>query len=126
MMPYRPCIPRCHRFPRLGTRLQSGPKQHVAFIYRGLIGVGMAKDTCMRSPAMIAVRPAAVAGTFYPVDPQILRGALAGHLASASASVAAEPGRPPKLLVVPHAGYVYSGDVAAMAYAPLACWRGRI
>ena len=72
---------------------------------------------------MTAVRPAAVAGIFYPVDPQDLRGALAGHLASASASVG---DRPPKLLVAPHAGYVYSGDVAAMAYAPLARWRGRI
>ena len=34
--------------------------------------------------------------------------------------------RPPKLLVVPHAGYVYSGDVAALAYGPLARWRERI
>ncbi len=71
-------------------------------------------------------RPAAVAGTFYPLDPQDLRDALAGHLASACTSVAAEADRPPKLLVAPHAGYVYSGDVAAMAYAPLARWRGRI
>src|SRR5450755_808265 len=75
---------------------------------------------------MTAIRPAAVAGTFYPVEPQDLRDALAGHLASASVSVAAEADRPPKLLVAPHAGYVYSGDVAATAYAPLARWRGRI
>jgi AmmeMemoRadiSam system protein B len=30
------------------------------------------------------------------------------------------------MLVLPHAGYVYSGDVAALGYAPLARWRERI
>ncbi len=75
---------------------------------------------------MTTIRSAAVAGTFYPVDPLVLREALAGHLASAGEPGAAESDRPPKLLVVPHAGYVYSGDVAARAYAPLARWRGRI
>lgn len=73
---------------------------------------------------MTAVRPAAVAGSFYPADPPALRRALASHLASAPAATVGD--RPPKLLVVPHAGYVYSGDVAALAYAPLARWRGRI
>jgi AmmeMemoRadiSam system protein B/AmmeMemoRadiSam system protein A len=75
---------------------------------------------------MTAIRPAAVAGTFYPVDPLELRDALASHLARACVSGVADTDRPPKLLVVPHAGYVYSGDVAAQAYAPLARWRGRI
>ncbi len=76
---------------------------------------------------MTTLRPAAVAGSFYPADAQALREALAGHLASVPPlPAAAEGGRPPKLLVVPHAGYVYSGDVAALAYAPLARWRGRI
>jgi AmmeMemoRadiSam system protein B/AmmeMemoRadiSam system protein A len=75
---------------------------------------------------MTAIRPAAVAGTFYPVDPQDLRDVLAGHLASACAPGAVTADLAPKLLVVPHAGYVYSGDVAALAYAPLAPWRGRI
>ncbi len=73
---------------------------------------------------MTAVRPAAVAGTFYPADPQVLRDALAHHLAAAPKPWPGE--RPPKLLVVPHAGYAYSGDVAALAFAPLARWRGRI
>lgn len=75
---------------------------------------------------MTVIRPAAVAGAFYPADPQALRSALAGHLASVAAGAAAAAERPPKLLLVPHAGYVYSGDVAAMAYAPLARWRERI
>jgi hypothetical protein len=77
---------------------------------------------------MTATRPAAVAGTFYPDEPLALREALEQHLAAAGPVAApARPDEPPpKLLVVPHAGYVYSGDVAALAYAPLARWRGRI
>ena len=83
---------------------------------------------------MTAIRSAAVAGSFYPGTAQALRQAVAGHLASASGSTASQAGttaedaigRPPKMLVVPHAGYVYSGDVAALAYAPLARWRGAI
>ncbi|MFI4931067.1 MAG: AmmeMemoRadiSam system protein B, partial [Burkholderiales bacterium] len=73
-----------------------------------------------------ATRPAAVAGTFYPSDPDQLRGAVVRLLAAADASAAGGADRPPKVLVAPHAGYVYSGDVAALAYAPLARWRGRI
>ncbi|MBX3627429.1 MAG: AmmeMemoRadiSam system protein B [Rhizobacter sp.] len=68
-------------------------------------------------------RPAAVAGSFYPGDPATLRAALAEHLRQARKPVSA---RPPKLLVVPHAGYVYSGDVAALGYAEVAPWRERI
>ena len=75
---------------------------------------------------MTTLRPATQAGRFYPADPQALRDALAGHLASAAPPAAAEADHPPKLLVVPHAGYVYSGDVAGLAYAPLARWRERV
>jgi AmmeMemoRadiSam system protein B/AmmeMemoRadiSam system protein A len=78
---------------------------------------------------MTSIRSAAVAGSFYPSDPTALRAALT-HGLSAAALPKAGPvgaaGHPPKLLVVPHAGYVYSGAVAAMAYAQLAPWRGRI
>ena len=75
---------------------------------------------------MTTVRPAAVAGTFYPAHPEHLRAALAGHLASAATPGTPDPDRPPKLLVAPHAGYVYSGDVAALAFAPLARWQETI
>ncbi|HET9553936.1 MAG TPA: AmmeMemoRadiSam system protein B [Anaeromyxobacteraceae bacterium] len=61
------------------------------------------------------VRPPAVAGTFYPRDPRVLRGEVERFLAE----VPARGGRRPKALVVPHAGYVYSGPVAAHAYARL-------
>lgn len=72
---------------------------------------------------MTEVRPAATAGSFYPGDARGLRDALAAHLARAPAAAA---GPCPKIVVVPHAGYVYSGDVAALAYAPLAPFAGRI
>lgn len=72
---------------------------------------------------MSAIRPAAVAGTFYPAEPAELRRTLAGLFAA----LPADAGMPaPKALIVPHAGYVYSGAVAARAYACLAGLRGRI
>jgi AmmeMemoRadiSam system protein B/AmmeMemoRadiSam system protein A len=68
-------------------------------------------------------RPAAVAGRFYPGD----AGALAREVDHLLGAVApAGIARAPKMLVVPHAGYVYSGPVAAQAYALLAPWRGHI
>jgi hypothetical protein len=69
-------------------------------------------------------RPAAVAGSFYPEEPAVLRADVAGHLAEA---LPPQPGSAaPKMLVVPHAGTIYSGPVAAHAYALLAPWRERI
>jgi len=65
---------------------------------------------------MDALRPAAVAGMFYPGSPASLAGDVRRLLAKASCTGA----RVPKALVVPHAGYVYSGGVAAAAYARLA------
>ncbi|MDR2851614.1 MAG: AmmeMemoRadiSam system protein B, partial [Burkholderiaceae bacterium] len=61
------------------------------------------------------VRPAAVAGAFYPADPMQLSQQLRALLAGAAAQAA-----PPKVLIVPHAGYVYSGAMAAQAYSRLA------
>ncbi|MBI3180887.1 MAG: AmmeMemoRadiSam system protein B [Myxococcales bacterium] len=64
---------------------------------------------------MTAVRPPAVAGTFYPGEPSRLA-ALVEEL-----TFAAGPPRdgPLRALIVPHAGYLYSGPVAATAYAQL-------
>jgi AmmeMemoRadiSam system protein B len=67
------------------------------------------------------VRPAAVAGTFYPADPVELR-LVIDSLLSRVATTAVEP----KAIVAPHAGYVYSGPIAASAYAHLAPLRGRV
>jgi AmmeMemoRadiSam system protein B/AmmeMemoRadiSam system protein A len=72
---------------------------------------------------MMHTRPAAVAGMFYPGDPAEL-----GQTVSALLAHATEDRRvhAPKALIVPHAGYIYSGPVAASAYAQLAGLRGRI
>ncbi|MDP2028185.1 MAG: AmmeMemoRadiSam system protein B [Thiobacillus sp.] len=72
---------------------------------------------------MPATRPAAVAGLFYPDNPTELKHTLTDLLANATA---ATPSRALKALIVPHAGYIYSGAVAASAYARLAELRGRI
>ncbi|MCD6429659.1 MAG: AmmeMemoRadiSam system protein B [Deltaproteobacteria bacterium] len=60
------------------------------------------------------LRPPAVAGTFYSDDPVILRREIEGYLAQAKASVIENS--EPLALVVPHAGYSFSGAVAADAY----------
>lgn len=65
------------------------------------------------------IRRPAVAGTFYPSSEPALRSALA-ECARRSTSVR-PPGRP-KALIAPHAGYIYSGPVAASAYTALAPW----
>jgi MEMO1 family protein len=72
-----------------------------------------------------AIRSAVVAGTFYPADPVVLRNQIADLLAQADdPPPAAAP--LPKAIIGPHAGYVYSGSVAARAYARLTEARGRI
>lgn len=72
---------------------------------------------------MNSVRPAAVAGLFYPADPV----QLSAELRRLLAAVEPPAERPaPKVLLVPHAGYAYSGPVAASAYACLRPLAGRI
>jgi hypothetical protein len=60
------------------------------------------------------IRPAAVAGMFYPGEGATLRSMLEQMLARAKTAEAA-----PKALIVPHAGYIYSGQAAADVYARL-------
>jgi AmmeMemoRadiSam system protein B len=67
---------------------------------------------------MSAVRPAAVAGMFYPQDPGALGAQVRAYLEQAGHALATAPR--PKALIVPHAGYVYSGAIAAAAYARVA------
>jgi len=78
---------------------------------------------------MKSLRKPAVAGTFYPADPDILRRTVQGFLDAVdipSIGDAAETPAAPKAMIVPHAGYVYSGQVAAAAYARLAGVRDTI
>lgn len=70
---------------------------------------------------MTTVRAPAVAGQFYPAEPVQLAQDVQRLLAEA---------RPhdlvAKALIVPHAGYIYSGAIAATAYASLAPIAARI
>lgn len=71
---------------------------------------------------MESVRPAAVAGAFYPRDPRQLAGEVDEMLEGVQSF---EPRFGfPKALIVPHAGYVYSGPMAARAYDELRPARG--
>ena len=67
---------------------------------------------------MVTSRPPAVAGTFYPAEPDVLRASIHRYLEMARASSAPSE-TPPKALIVPHAGFVYSGPVAASGYVLL-------
>ncbi len=63
---------------------------------------------------MSAIRPPAVAGMFYPAEPRQL-----AHDVQRLLDEARPCELTPKALIVPHAGYVYSGAIAATAYAAL-------
>ena len=69
-------------------------------------------------PEGSSARPPAVAGLFYPADPARLRAEVSGLLPDAELT-AAPAGLRPKALVAPHAGYAFSGAVAAAAFATL-------
>ena len=68
------------------------------------------------------VREPAVAGSFYPADGGDLN-KLLDACWQGRKSLAVPP---PKALIAPHAGYVYSGPIAATAYATLEPLRGKV
>jgi len=82
------------------------------------------------------VRAPSVAGRFYPENAEELRAAVDGYVNSEWARNPASKRResptcdsvptPPKAIIAPHAGYVYSGPIAGAAYAVLRGLRGRI
>ena len=67
------------------------------------------------------VRQPGVAGFFYPKNPNELQQMIQTLLQETKANVP-----PPKALIAPHAGYIYSGPVAASAYATLSPLRHTI
>ncbi len=92
---------------------------------------------------MKRVRPPAVAGRFYPGDRAELEAAVRGYLSAvkvpavkvpavkesaveARDDAAVEAGSTPKAVIAPHAGYIYSGPIAASAYARIARAPGAI
>ena len=70
---------------------------------------------------MSTVRQAAVAGTFYPGDGQQLS-QLVAELLDAAPPASTDP----RALIAPHAGYIYSGPIAATAYRQLGARRKTI
>ncbi len=68
---------------------------------------------------MTDVRPAAVAGSWYPRDADRLAKQVDEYLAGADLA----PVPPPRAIIAPHAGLMYSGPVAACAYKTLTVTR---
>jgi len=75
---------------------------------------------------MATTRNPAVAGQFYPEDPMRLQQMVGSYLEEAGARESGKGVDHLKALVVPHAGYVYSGPIAASAYVQLRPIRDRI
>lgn len=63
------------------------------------------------------IRPPAVAGTFYPSEPSQLEAEIRGYVQMVQPI---DLDFPLRILIVPHAGYIYSGPVAATGYQLLA------
>ncbi len=59
----------------------------------------------------ISIRPPAVAGSFYPQNVTQLNSMLDEYL-----NIKAIDINPPKAVIAPHAGYIYSGQIAASVY----------
>jgi hypothetical protein len=71
---------------------------------------------------MNRIRPAAMAGSFYPGESSALAAEVAAYLADASGARHATP----KAIIAPHAGYMYSGAIAGSIYARLAPLAGKV
>jgi AmmeMemoRadiSam system protein B len=73
----------------------------------------------------VKIRRPAVAGSFYPADSAALAVAVDRYLAAGRDRL--PPGiAPPKALIAPHAGYMYSGPIAGTAYAAAALAGARV
>lgn len=81
----------------------------------GQEGSGVARSRLAAQQSGDNVRRAGGAGMWYPAAPDRLREAVDGYLSAGSSAV---PGKP-IALIVPHAGYDYSGPVAGTTYATL-------
>ena len=65
----------------------------------------------------MSTRQPAVSGTFYPGSPESINEMLDEYLGDAKKQ--RPDGLRPKALIVPHAGWIYSGPIAASAYTLL-------
>ena len=90
--------------------------RYLAFITVASLVLGTAPAALPASPSAQKLREPAVAGLFYPADPTELARAIDTYLAAAQArSPAPLPGRL-RALICPHAGYAFSGPVAAVGF----------
>lgn len=62
----------------------------------------------------LSIRPTAVAGSFYPKNASQLNSMLEEYLSLKTVDIA-----PPKAIIAPHAGYIYSGQTAARVYSTI-------
>lgn len=69
---------------------------------------------------MAPVRPAILAGSWYPADPDELASQVDGWLATPPTQASPPLGRP-RIALAPHAGFAYSGATAGLAHAALLC-----
>jgi AmmeMemoRadiSam system protein B/AmmeMemoRadiSam system protein A len=68
----------------------------------------------LAGPGAAAIREGALAGTWYPADPKELAAQVDGFLSATGGST---PAGTIRALLVPHAGYAYSGPTAGTGYA---------
>lgn len=73
----------------------------------------MQGENCWKICLTMYLRSSQFAGTFYPDDPQTLKEMIENFLHEASIQKLKSK---PRALIVPHAGYIYSGPVAAYGY----------
>ena len=102
-----------HCSPAL-PRIKKTALQCLHFLYF-IYALSIDEDSDTGMQIMNKIQMPSVAGMFYPADPEQLNTDINDLLQQASANSAPAP----KALIAPHAGYVYSGPVAASAYVSL-------
>ncbi|MBE6452788.1 MAG: AmmeMemoRadiSam system protein B [Alphaproteobacteria bacterium] len=80
------------------------------------------KDYSLRDEDITPTREAAVSGLFYPADAYQLETDVDGYLKTVISPISYRP----QIMIVPHAGYMYSAEVAAKAYQQLIPFSGKI
>ena len=75
---------------------------------------------------MVSIRRPAIAGTFYPGDAGVLARDVDAMLAAAQPAASVAALKVPRAIIAPHAGFIYSGPIAASIYALIEPARARI
>jgi AmmeMemoRadiSam system protein B/AmmeMemoRadiSam system protein A len=98
----------------------AGRRVLAAILLIALIAGCQKKPQAASSVSFSGTRPPAAAGSFYPAEPAQLRAMVTGFLAHARQDSAQAPGDQRVVgILVPHAGYVFSGPTAAAAFKML-------